>query len=293
MPTVFPGALDVLVNPTPGDSLSTPAVLHSSQHANINDAVEAIQALIGVTGSTVTGTLIKRLADAEANISSLQAVVATLGGGTNPGTTPQAPIQLTAPAFASTTALVGETITVTLGTYIGNPTPTVTRVWRKDSIILAGVTGTSYTTTAAGTYTVDETASNGVGSPITRSTVVGVTVTPIPVIPSIPQGFSAGTASDVAQVLNWVAPVTGYPATYTYTITRRTGGAAYGNAVTTAAGATTVTITGLTASTAYDYLITATNTTGTGTAASITNLSTTAAPGGSSVYADNYADNYA
>jgi len=151
MPTNYPGALDAFTNPTAGDSLSTPAVLHTAQHSNINDAVEAIQALIGVTGSTVTGTLIKRLADAEANISSLQAVVATLGGGTNPGTNPQAPIATADPFFADVNDLVGDMITVTPGVYIGNPTPTVTRAWRLNNVVISGVTGTTYTATSCGT----------------------------------------------------------------------------------------------------------------------------------------------
>jgi hypothetical protein len=42
MPTNFPTSVDVLVNPTPTDSLNAPA--HSAQHANANDAIEAIEA---------------------------------------------------------------------------------------------------------------------------------------------------------------------------------------------------------------------------------------------------------
>jgi hypothetical protein len=41
MPTNFPTSVDVLVNPTPTDSLNAPA--HSTQHANANDAIEAIE----------------------------------------------------------------------------------------------------------------------------------------------------------------------------------------------------------------------------------------------------------
>lgn len=43
MPTLFPGAVDNFTNPTPADKLSTPAVLHTDQHSNINDAVEALE----------------------------------------------------------------------------------------------------------------------------------------------------------------------------------------------------------------------------------------------------------
>src|SRR3972149_7030273 len=56
MPTSFPVTLDDFPNPTPADNLSTPAVLHSTQHANINDAVEALEAKIGGDGSAVASS---------------------------------------------------------------------------------------------------------------------------------------------------------------------------------------------------------------------------------------------
>jgi hypothetical protein len=44
MPTNFPTSVDVFVNPTPTDSLNAPA--HSTQHANANDAIEAIETVL-------------------------------------------------------------------------------------------------------------------------------------------------------------------------------------------------------------------------------------------------------
>ena len=55
MATNFPTSLDALTNPTSSDSLSSPS--HSAQHANVNDAVEALQAKVGVDGSAVTSSL--------------------------------------------------------------------------------------------------------------------------------------------------------------------------------------------------------------------------------------------
>lgn len=57
MGTSFPAALDALTNPTGADNLSTPGVLHSTQHANANDSIEAIEAKIGVDASAVTTSL--------------------------------------------------------------------------------------------------------------------------------------------------------------------------------------------------------------------------------------------
>ena len=218
---------------------------------------------------------------ANASGSGLEAVSAATAV-IQPAVVNQAPIQITAPFFADTTALVGETITVTPGTYIGNPAPTVTRAWKRNNVVIVGATGVQYTVTAEGTYTVTETVTNSEGT-ITRNSTNSVAVTPVPVLPGAPQGFSAGASGSTYQVLNWVAPSTGFPATYTYTITRRTGGGAYGNEVTTAAGATTATITGLPASTSVDYLIVATNTTGTGPTAALNGISTTAVSGGADV----------
>jgi hypothetical protein len=54
--TNFPASLDVLVNPGATDSVAT--VSHSSQHANANDAIEALEAKLGIGASTaVANTL--------------------------------------------------------------------------------------------------------------------------------------------------------------------------------------------------------------------------------------------
>lgn len=55
MATNFPNEKDVLANPNPTDSLSAPS--HSQQHANTNDALEAIQDAIGVTNSSDSNSL--------------------------------------------------------------------------------------------------------------------------------------------------------------------------------------------------------------------------------------------
>lgn len=52
MATNFPSSLDSLTNPTSTDT--TTAVDHAAQHANANDAIEALQAKVGVNSSAVT-----------------------------------------------------------------------------------------------------------------------------------------------------------------------------------------------------------------------------------------------
>lgn len=46
MTTAYPGALDAPTNPTASDALSSATVPHAAQHANLNDAVKAMQAVL-------------------------------------------------------------------------------------------------------------------------------------------------------------------------------------------------------------------------------------------------------
>lgn len=55
MATNFPASLDTLTNPTGTDKLDAPD--HAGQHANANDAIEALQAKVGVDSSAVTTSL--------------------------------------------------------------------------------------------------------------------------------------------------------------------------------------------------------------------------------------------
>lgn len=55
MATNFPTSLDALTNPTSTSTLTSPS--HASQHADANDAIEALQAKVGVNSSAVTTSL--------------------------------------------------------------------------------------------------------------------------------------------------------------------------------------------------------------------------------------------
>src|SRR3990167_632361 len=55
--TSFPTSLDVFTNPSGTDSVAT--VSHSGQHGNANDAIEALEAKLGITASTpISGTVL-------------------------------------------------------------------------------------------------------------------------------------------------------------------------------------------------------------------------------------------
>lgn len=55
MTTNFPSSIDAFTNPTSADTLDNPP--HDQQHADINDAMEAVQTKIGVDNSAVTTSL--------------------------------------------------------------------------------------------------------------------------------------------------------------------------------------------------------------------------------------------
>ena len=52
MPTNFPTSVDVLTNPVSNDSLNSPS--HSAQHANANDAIEAVESFLLNGGQGLT-----------------------------------------------------------------------------------------------------------------------------------------------------------------------------------------------------------------------------------------------
>lgn len=57
MPITFPTTLDALTNPISTDLMNSATVPHTTQHTDLNDAVEAIEAYVGVTGSAVATSL--------------------------------------------------------------------------------------------------------------------------------------------------------------------------------------------------------------------------------------------
>ena len=70
MATNFPASLDSLTNPTSSDSLNSPS--HSAQHANSNDAIEALQAKVGADSSAVTTSHDYKIADHASRITALE-----------------------------------------------------------------------------------------------------------------------------------------------------------------------------------------------------------------------------
>jgi hypothetical protein len=68
MATNFPTSLDNLSNPAGSDPVNNPS--HAAQHANVNDAIEALENKVGANGSTVTTSHDYKITQLEAAISA-------------------------------------------------------------------------------------------------------------------------------------------------------------------------------------------------------------------------------
>lgn len=64
MATNFPTSLDSLTNPQSTDPLTSPS--HADQHANANDAIEALQVKVGINNSADTSSLDYKISQAAA-----------------------------------------------------------------------------------------------------------------------------------------------------------------------------------------------------------------------------------
>lgn len=74
----YPTSLDNFTNPQPSDALDSIAAPHATQHSDLNDAVEALQAKVGVDSSAVTSSLDYRIGTLESGISTAQSDITAL-----------------------------------------------------------------------------------------------------------------------------------------------------------------------------------------------------------------------
>ena len=84
MATNFPAGLDVLVNPQPSDSVEL--VPHAAQHANANDAIEALETKVGKTNDTNPNSLDFKVRTLETNTLDTEEVEDLVGDLLTTGT---------------------------------------------------------------------------------------------------------------------------------------------------------------------------------------------------------------
>ena len=88
MSTVYPGSLDNFTNPTATDMLNSVVVPHHKQHTDLNDAVEAIETVLGLNPAGSHLTVKDRIIAAESaitNQSTLNGLTDVTISSANPG----------------------------------------------------------------------------------------------------------------------------------------------------------------------------------------------------------------
>lgn len=69
MATSYPGGIDAFTNPTATDSLASATVPHATQHANANDAIEAIETELGTNPKGASASVKARLDTLDTTVS--------------------------------------------------------------------------------------------------------------------------------------------------------------------------------------------------------------------------------
>lgn len=143
----YPTSLDSFANPSSSDT--TTAVDHAAQHANVNDAVEALEAKLGVGSSTAASNKLLRGTGAGASAWDKDAPTGTIVGTTDTQTLTNK--TLTSPTI-NTAIINNPTLkTDTIAEYTAAAGVTIDGVLLKDSKMNASyLTDSSLTTTQLG-----------------------------------------------------------------------------------------------------------------------------------------------
>ena len=127
MATAYPSNLDNFTNPTSSDTLDSVTVPHATQHANANDAIEAIEAELGTNPKGSSATVKARLDSLDTTVSAKAPTASPTFTGTP--TLPSGTIATTQTAGNSTTAVATTAFVTTadnLKANIASPTFTGT-----------------------------------------------------------------------------------------------------------------------------------------------------------------------
>lgn len=144
----FPASLDVLTNPNSSDTMS--AVGHASQHANVNDIVEALEAKLGIGASVAATNKLLRGTGAGASAWDKDAPAGAIVGTTDAQTLTQK--TLTSPTI-NTAIINNPTLnTNTISEFTAAAGVTIDGVLLKDGLIQTPSVNTASMVNGAVTY---------------------------------------------------------------------------------------------------------------------------------------------
>jgi len=157
MATNFPTSIDALVNPTSVNKLNDAGVIHADQHANANDAIEALEAKVGVDSSAITTSLDYKIRNIPLSSITASTSLALGVGSIELGHATDTTIArvsagvisvegITVPTISSTNSLTNKILTLSAGTITAGTAP------------LKFTSGTNLTTAEAGAVEYDGTS---------------------------------------------------------------------------------------------------------------------------------------
>jgi len=235
MATNFPTSLDSLTNPTSSDALNNPS--HSAQHANANDAIEALEVKVGINGSTVNTTIdywINNTGATKSGSEVLTNKTIALGSNTVSGTLAQFNTAVTDADLVSLSGseiLTNKTIALGNNTVSGTLAQFNTAVTDADLVSISGAeTLTNKTLTSpvistisnTGTLTLPTSTDTLVGrattDTLTNKTLTSPTLT-TPVLGTPSSGTLSNCTVDGTNKVGFLnVPITGAEKTASYTL---------------------------------------------------------------------------
>jgi len=181
MATNFPTSLDALTNPTSANKLNDAGVTHATQHANANDAIEALQAKVGVDSSAVTTSL-------DYKVRNVPIATAVTGLGTGVATF------LATPTSANlATALTDETGSATV-MFSTSPSVSTSLVSSTSTFALINTTATTVSFAGAATsFTVGGTPTTALTANIFNNATATATTKAV----NIGTGGASGSTTNI------------------------------------------------------------------------------------------------
>ena len=186
MASNYPGALDSFVNPTATDTLDSATVPHADQHANLNNAVRAVEVTLGVNPQGGSATVVARLDALDSTVSGKAATNQTMYVGTT--------------AIAINRSSASQTLT---GTSIDGNAATATLATTANAVPASGITGA----TLASNVTASSLTSFGSspalsGTPTTSTAAVDTNTTQV-----ASTAFVLGQAASATPAMDGTAAV--------------------------------------------------------------------------------------
>ncbi len=257
-----------------GTSMATPHVSGAvAEYLSLNPTATTAQVTAALRGGAVAGVVTNSLTP-NANYLLNTKFINDLA---TPATAaPDAPTGLATGAVANTTVALSwvapaNTNNNPATSYLVEYKPSSGSSW--NSVTVSGTSTTVTGLTGLTAYDFRVTARNSVGDSSATSTVSATT---IGAVPSAPTGLTANPITSNSITLNWAVPANGGSPITSYKVEyKRSNVTAY---TSTTSVTNSAVISGLTASSAYNFRVSAINSVGTSAVSTVLNASTVAAP---------------